>query len=213
MSKNFHLQQKKNELLAKQKIDAEVQLLKSQVHPRFLFHSLNSIYNDMIAGAKQSPEMLLKLSELLSYILYESDRAVPLDKELQLLKDYIDLEKAGWGQNLIINIENGIGSTEQSIEPLLLLPMAEYIFIRAHKNKNQPMHLRLNMQVQQQLFYFIIEGESKFEKSFLNQDVQLLQIQKRLQAQYPNGHQFDLNNSENKIIIKLSLQLKEEHLN
>ncbi|QEC69640.1 hypothetical protein FRZ67_20900 [Panacibacter ginsenosidivorans] len=213
MSKNFYLQQKRNEELAKQKIDAEVQLLKSQVHPRFLFHSLNSIYNDMLDGARQSPEMLLKLSELLSYILYESNKAVPLDKELLLLKNYIDLEKAGWGQNLTVNIKDDINSIEQSIDPLLLLPMAEYIFIHADKNKRQPMHLTLNAQVKQQVFYFIIEGESTFEKTFLKEDVQLLQVQKRLKAQYPNGYEFNLSSTENKIIISLSLQLKNEHLN
>ena len=180
MSKNFYLQQKRNEQLAKQKIEAEVQLLKSQVHPRFLFHSLNSIYDDMLNGAKQSPEMLLKLSELLSYILYESDKTMPLKKELELLKNYIDLEKAGWGKNLIVNIHDDINTATQLIEPLLLLPLAEYIFIHADKNKKNQMHLMLNMQLNQQQFYFTIEGNSAFEKKFSNEGAQLLQVQKKI---------------------------------
>jgi LytS/YehU family sensor histidine kinase len=167
----------------------------------------------MLNGAKQSPEMLLKLSELLSYILYESDKAMPLEKELQLLNNYIDLEKAGWGKNLIVNIRNDINADGQMIEPLLLLPMAEYIFIHADKNKKQSMLLTLSMQVKQQVFYFSIEGASAFEKKFLQEDAQLLQAQKRLQAQYPNSYKFNLTGSENSIIISLSLQLKKQHLN
>ncbi|MBV9962541.1 MAG: histidine kinase [Parafilimonas sp.] len=213
MGKNFYLQQKRNEQLAKQKIEAEVQLLKSQVHPRFLFHSLNSIYNDMLNGAKQSPEMLLKLSELLSYILYESDKAMSLEKELLLLKNYIALEKAGWGKNLIVHISDNIKTEEQSIEPLLLLPLAEYIFIHADKNRNNELLLTLNMQLIQQQFYFTIEGKSSFEKNFFSDGAQLLQVQKRLQAQYPNKHEFNLTSDENSIFISLSLQLKNKHLN
>ena len=208
MSKNFYLQQKRNQQLAKQKIDAEVQLLKSQVHPRFLFHSLNSIYEDMLNGAKQSPDMLLKLSELLSYILYESDTTMPLEKELLLLKNYIDLEKAGWNENLIVNIEDNIKTEEQFIEPLLLLPLAEYIFIHADKNKQQQMFLKLNMQIKQQVFYFTIEAESNFKTNSFKEDAQLLQVQKRLQAQYPNRHELNLTGKENTITIFLSLKLK-----
>lgn len=213
MSKNFYLQQMQNEQLAKQKIEAEVQLLKGQVHPRFLFHSLNSIYNDMLNGAKQSPEMLLKLSELLSYILYESDKVMALEKELELLKNYINLEKAGWGKNLQVTINDAMNINGQLIEPLLLLPLAEYIFIHADKNKKNKMLLVLNIQLNQQQFEFSMQGDSVFQKNLSNNATQLLQVQKRLQAQYPNQHEFNITSSENSIAIFLSLQLTSQHFN
>src|SRR5688572_8589661 len=114
MAKNFYLEQKQNELLAKQKISAEVQLSKSQVHPRFLFHSLKSIYHKMQNGSEQSPGMLLKLSDLLSYILYESDdKQVSLEKELNLMKNYFELEKENWGGGLRIITGNKIETKDK----------------------------------------------------------------------------------------------------
>ncbi len=101
------------------KTTAEVLLLKSQIHPRFLFHSLNSIYDDMRNGSERSPGMLLNLSDLLSYILYESDeKLVPLEKELTLLQKYIDLEKVNWSDRLVINMETGVEEREKLIAPL-----------------------------------------------------------------------------------------------
>ena len=207
MGKNFYLQQKKNVQLSKQKIDAEVQLIKSRVHPRFLFHSLNSIYNDMLNGSEKSPNMLLKLSELMSYILYESDKPVTLQKEVMLLKSYVELEKIGWGKKLIIEINEDIVNTEIIIEPLLLLPLAEYIFIYADKNKQQ-LFLRLHMEVNEHIFYFLIEAKSNFEKNNFEEDIQLLQVQKRLQAQYAGKHKLDLSRKENNISLSLHLNLK-----
>jgi len=210
MSKNFYLQLKHNEQLAKQKIEAEVQLLKSQIHPRFLFHSLNSIYNDMLNGAKHSPEMLLKLSELLSYILYESDKIMTLEKELLLLQNYISLEQISWRKNLTVQINKTIETSGLYIEPLLLLPLAEYIFMYADKNKKQKLFLNIYIQVKQQSFQFDIESSSKFEVNNLKENIQLLQVQKRLHTQYADRHKFNITHREDNIAISLLLELKNE---
>ena len=212
MAKNFYLQQKQNEVLAKQKIKAEVQLLKSQIHPRFLFHSLNSIYNDMLNGSEESPGMLLKLSDLLSYILYESDeRLVPLEKELSLLQNYIELEKVSWGHRLIIHIGNEITSSEKFIAPLLLLPVAEYVFEQADNDKLQQLSLTLNMLMKENTFWFML-GMNGYARSVDNspkENIQLLQVQKRLQALYPGKHDFKIVKDKNAITISLSILLDE----
>ncbi len=211
MSKNFYLQQKQNELLAKQKINAEVQLLKSQVHPRFLFNSLNSIHKDMLNGSGQSPEMLLKLSDLLSYILYESDEPIPLDKELLLLRNYIDLEKISWGKRLTANIQNNIVTGNRYIEPLLLLPLADFAFEIFDKNRQQQILLMVNMTMKKPNFQFILSicGESAIFSKTIEENIQLLQVQKRLQAQYNGRHVFNVTSDKNTITISLGLTLDE----
>jgi sensor histidine kinase YesM len=210
MAKNFYLQQKQNELLAKQKITAEVQLMKSQVHPRFLFHSLHSIYNDMLNGSERSPGMLLKLSDLLSYILYESDeRLVPLEKELALLQNYIDLEKASWGNRLSVSAGNEMNATEKFIAPMLLLPLAEYVFDPADSNKQQQLSLTTNMLMKESTFWFVLtmSGYTKPTADLFKENIQLSQLQKRLQELYPGKHDLKITLDKNDITVSLSLLL------
>ena len=211
MSKNFYLQQKQNELLAKQKIDAEVLLLKSQVHPRFLFHSLNNIYRQMRAGSSQSAGMLLKLSDLLSYILYESDdKAVPLEKELSLLQNYIDLEHAGWGQSLSFTLRNETDPGTIFIAPLILLPVTEYVFEEADKNRSLPLLLTLDISKTKNdcRFFFTVEGEARPGNDSFRDNQQLLQVQKRLQVLYPGMHHYEAAVSKNLIDISISVQFQ-----
>ena len=210
MGKNFFLQQKQHELLARQKITAEVQLLKSNVHPRFLFHSLNSIYNKMYSGSEQSPAMLLKLSDLLSYILYESDdKLVPLEKELNLLNNYVDLEKENWGKKLTVNIGNEIVTEGRYIAPLLLLPLAEYVFEMAEKDQQQDVSFTINMLMKEQHFWFILSmnGYRDNTDKSLQHNMQLEQVQKRLNILYPGKHLFKLEFLQQAITISLSLLL------
>ena len=210
MAKNFYLQQKQNEVLAKQKIKAEVQLLKSQIHPRFLFHSLSSIYNDMQNGSEESPGMLLKLSDLLSYILYESDeRLVPLEKELLFLENYIELEKASRGTGLSIETGNVINTNGKLIAPLLLIPLAEYAFEQCDNNKEQQLSLMVNILEKEKAFWFIftISGYTELVGGSVKDNGQLLEVQKRLKIIYPEKHEFKIAKDKNAITIFLSLLL------
>ena len=114
--RNFSLKRKneklrlENELklqqLGSEKTKAELQLLKAQVHPHFLFNTLNNIYFFTLAGSPKAPEMIKKLSGLLQYILTECNQPlVPLQKELALLGDYTALEKIRYGDQIKMTIE------------------------------------------------------------------------------------------------------------
>src|SRR5215475_881039 len=99
--KYWWLKQKESQRLEKEKINAELQLLKAQVHPDFLFNTLNNIYHHSLASSFRTSEMLLKLSELLSYMLYEcDDPTVPLEKEIVMMKEYMELERIRLNENL-----------------------------------------------------------------------------------------------------------------
>jgi LytS/YehU family sensor histidine kinase len=213
MAKNFYLQQKQYELLSKQKIAAEVQLLKSQVHPRFLFRSLNSIYHHMLKGSVHSPEMLLKLSDLLSYILYESDTGlVPLEKELILLRNYIDLEKSNWGDKLSVQEKENIRGSDKMVAPLLLLPLAEYIFEIADGYRQQQLLLISQISVIENTFLLSLGIVGNVEESLdpLKENIQLQQVQKRLQALYNGKHDFKIAADEGGVAVSLSIELQDE---
>ena len=94
LMKYWWLKQKEKERLEREKINSELQLLKAQIHPGMLFNTLNNIYSLARSASPKAPDMLMKLSDLLSYMLYECDKPkVPLDKELTMMKEYMALEK------------------------------------------------------------------------------------------------------------------------
>ncbi|HEX4849846.1 MAG TPA: histidine kinase, partial [Puia sp.] len=133
LTKSWYHQKEENCALEKLKNRTELQLLKSRIHPGFLFHSLNSIQNNINRKAPHAPDMILNLSDQLSYILYESeDELVALDKELSILEKFIALEnlKAYPAANISILIE---GDAEGYwIPPLVVLPLVQNVFEFVH---------------------------------------------------------------------------------
>ncbi len=129
VGKHWSLKQKEKERLEKEIINTELQLLKAQIHPGFLFNTLNNIYSSALAVSPKAPEMLLKLSEILSYMLYEcNDPVVPVDKEIKMLKNYMALEKTRFGDKLEMNIVVKGSLSGEKIAPLLLLLFIENSF-------------------------------------------------------------------------------------
>ena len=119
----------------KDKITAELQLLKAQVHPHFLFNTLNNIYSFSLENSPKTPGLILKLSSLLSYMLYDCKaEEVLLEKEVEIMKNYIDLEKERYGNKIEIswNIEGDI--KDKYIAPLLLLPFWKMHLNTARRN-------------------------------------------------------------------------------
>jgi LytS/YehU family sensor histidine kinase len=104
--KRWWRKQKETELLAKEKTKAELQLLKAQVHPAFLFNTLNNIYFFTLTNSTQAPVMIKKLSGMLHYILHECDEPlVPLEKEIKMIRDYMALEKIRYAEQMQMTIE------------------------------------------------------------------------------------------------------------
>ena len=135
--KRWWLKQKQTEQLFHEKTKAELQLLKAQVHPHFLFNTLNNIYYFSLSGSPKAPEMINKLSGLLHYILNECDHPlIPLQKEINMVRDYMALEKIRYGEqmNMTIDIQNEDSPSLQGevgrglIAPLLLIPFVENSF-------------------------------------------------------------------------------------
>jgi sensor histidine kinase YesM len=135
--KRWWLKQKEKESLEREKLIAELQLLKAQIHPEFLFSSLDNIC--ILTQRKEivkASVLLLKLADILSYLLYESNNAfVPLEKEIKTIKDYLILEKTRMGNRLEMDIAAKGETADKMIAPLLLLPFIENSFLYiANKN-------------------------------------------------------------------------------
>jgi len=184
--------------------DQELNYLKMQIHPHFLFNTLNTMYGFALKKADETPEMILKLSNLLDYLLYQVDKPfVLLTEEINHIKDYIELEKMRFNKNLDINFNCEKIIDTNKIAPMLLLPFIENSF-KHGSLKDSILTIDIDLTCTKETIFFSIENtNSKNEK--INKGIGLQNIQKRLDLLYKNKYDLEITNSEN--VFKISLIL------
>jgi LytS/YehU family sensor histidine kinase len=213
--KRWWLKQKVKEKLEKEKINAELNLLKAQVHPAFLFSTLTNIIAHAKEASPKAPEMLIKLSDLLSYMLYECEAPkVKLEKEIGMLKEYIALEKIRLGQRVEMTFQiNGV-VTDQLISPLLLLPFIDYSFSYCNNSVMEQAWLNLDITVDDNdLSMKLINGiPASIEEQVEIDGHGLDKIKKRLSLLYPGKYELKINAEHELIMVHLKLKLEEATL-
>ncbi len=161
--KRWWLKQKEKEKLEKEKLTTDLQLLKAQMHPEFLFSSLNNITRlTQNKNTQKAGKSLLTLSDILSYMLYESDNSlVLLQKEIKTIKDYLVLEKTQLGDQLEIDIAVKGDTESKMIVPLLLFPFIENCFLFFGNKKLERLWINLEFQVEgRELTMRLIHGKT-----------------------------------------------------
>jgi Putative regulator of cell autolysis len=220
LMKRWWLKQRETTQVAKEKIIAELQLLKAQIHPHFLFNSLNNIYSFTLEGSPKAPEMIQKLSGLLHYMLYDCKQTlVPLEKELKMIEDYISLEKIRYGERLYLNVEtlSPIDETgKMLIAPLLLIPFVENSF--KHGTSKMLAHPRVSLDIciQNNVLFFNLVNSKPSENGKKppgnNHGLGLKNVKKRLELLYPGCHELQIveNPSEYSAWLKIVLARQKE---
>ena len=208
--KRWWQKQKETELLAKEKTKAELQLLKAQVHPHFLFNTLNNIYFFTLTNSTQAPVMIKKLSGMLHYILNECNLSfVPLGKEIKMIRDYMALEKIRYAEQMQMTIDIQDDHDGKMIAPLLLIPFVENSFKHgASKMITQPW-IKLNLCVENnRLDFSIINSKpSNIESPMTKGNIGLKNVRKRLELLYPGTHELNIVSEPDNYAVHLSLQL------
>lgn len=127
--KKWFLDQQHARGLEKEKLEAELKFLKGQIHPHFLFNTLNNLYALTLKKSDKAPDLVIKLSEMLDYMLYNSnEKEVKLSDEIKQIENYLELEKIRYGNRLKLNISLTGNVGDKFIAPLLLLPFIENSF-------------------------------------------------------------------------------------
>ena len=206
-SKKWFQQQRENERLAKQKLSTELQLLKTSIHPRFLFHSLHTVEKHVNDFSAQSPALILQLSDLLSYILYENDKNwVELEKELEIVRGYINLEEKSFGDKLVLKAEFPVNINNTFIVPCILLSFVEGSFEYFLETRQKEPLLMLTIQVNENLLHYqMVFSRSDDEEVPPNE--KFTNMQKQLKNQYQDLHQLSISYDDNSIQIDLKLPL------
>jgi two-component system LytT family sensor kinase len=193
--------------LENQRLSAELSFLKSQINPHFLFNSLNSIYSLAYQKSDTTPEAILKLSEIMRYMLYEcNDNKVELAKELQYLHNYIDLQKIRFGNKAFIDFEVTGEITNQYIVPLLLISFIENAF--KHGIANDPLSpIRLKINLADGNLYFFIQNKKHTHNRDASGGIGLNNVRRRLDLLYPGKYNLDIRDETDTYTCQLSLVL------
>jgi len=193
--------------LENQRLTAELSFLKSQINPHFLFNSLNSIYSLAYQKSDTTPEAILKLSEIMRYMLYEcNDNKVELTKELQYLQNYIDLQKIRFGNKAFINFEVNGEVTNQHIVPLLLISFIENAF--KHGVANDPIApIVLKINLTDDHLYFFIQNKKHSHNRDASGGIGLINVRRRLDLLYPNKYNLEIRDEADTYTVQLSLVL------
>ena len=195
----------------KEKVQIELKSLRSQINPHFLFNTLNSIYSLSLDKDSRLPGTVLQLSDIMRYYLYESrEDFVPLEKELQILNDYIQLQRIRSGALLDLDMEVSGEVKGKKIAPLLLLTFAENAFKHGAKGETGKSFIHLRITVTEDKFQFFLEN-NKGRIDTVEPDqfrgLGLENVRRRLTLLYPGKHQLWVNEARNSFSITLHIDL------
>lgn len=193
--------------LENEKLISELAFLKSQINPHFLFNSLNNIYSLAYQKSDKTPEAVLKLSEIMRYMLYESnENTVKLDDEIRYVENYIELQKLRFKDKVYIKFEIDGDTRDKKITPLVLISFVENAFKHGiATDKDNPLTIVLNV-TSDKLFFQVIN-----KKSNLNKDetggIGLQNVKRRLDLLYKGDYRLHIEDTEAVYNCELYLDL------
>lgn len=193
----------------KQYLETELKFLRTQIQPHFFFNTLNNIYSLTLKKSDQAPEIILKLSDLMSYMLYESTAPlVPLDKEIDYLHNYLDVEQLRFGNRLTISFNIEGDTTGIQIPPMILILFLENSFKHGVKNNISNILLTICLRVESDHLLFHVENPiSEEEKDPNAKGIGLSNVRRRLDLLYGDRHTLDIRETEGRFIVTLKMPL------
>ena len=207
--KFWYIEQQQKTQIEKEKLNAELQVLKAQLHPHFLFNTLNNLYSLVYEKSDNAPKMLMRLANLLSYVLYECKAdQVSLSRELNFIRDYILLEKERYLDRLDVSLNFSGDIGDRMIAPMLFQPFIENAFKHGTSEQLGKVWMSIDLSVKQsQLYFKVINSCDKNRMEAVREGIGIDNIRKRLELLYPG--RFDLQNGieDDVYVVSLSLEL------
>lgn len=210
--RNWYIKEQSNKELQKLNIESELKFLKSQINPHFLFNNLNNLYALTLKSSELAPDAVLKLSNILRFGLYESQKQkVPIEDDIQFVRDYIELEKLRLGDRTDIRLEVHGSTFGITIEPLLFINFIENAF----KHGANPslaksfIHIDYIIDSEHNLLTFSISNTKPAVLNELDKakvgGIGLKNVQTRLNILYPSRHEIKIVDEKDKYTVTLIL--------
>ena len=203
----------KIEVLQKEKAFNELRFLKAQIQPHFLFNTLNNLYGLTLAKSDLAPEVVLKLSEILDFILYQSNEPrIEIKKELELLNAFIELESLRHGKKLSVTFHHQIDDETITVAPLLILPLVENSFKHGITPYTKKAEIMLDLKVEEGHFHFMAKNQKSSEKSprpikSSSSGIGISNLKRQLELNYPKKHDLRVLEDEENFEVQLELEL------
>jgi LytS/YehU family sensor histidine kinase len=192
-----------------EKQQAELNYLKSQTNPHFLFNTLNNIYSLSRDKSDLAPESILRLSKILRFMLYETSGAyISVEQELKVISDYIALEKLRYDESLRINFNYDIEDMRQALPPLLLIPLVENAFKHGvSETRNQPfVDIHLSIKKRQLAFLVKNSTEGVSEDGNVKENIGLSNLRRQLELLYKD-YQLSIQQDSSEFTANLKINL------
>ncbi|NQX81603.1 MAG: sensor histidine kinase [Flavobacteriaceae bacterium] len=194
--------------LKKDKADAELQLLKSQMNPHFFFNTLNNLYGLTVEKSDEAPKVILKLSEMMRYTIYEGkEDYVSLKDEVTYLQNYIDLHKIRFHQRLDISFDYSFDG-DHKVAPLMFIILLENAFKHGVERLTENAYIQIKLKVDKDSIHFEIENNFDINDEPGTKGIGLDNLKKRLNLIYPKKHKFTVSIEENIYRSTLEIEIK-----
>jgi len=195
-----------------EKTKAELELLKAQLHPRFLLNTLNNLYALVVKQSDKAPLMLMRLSEILSYVLYECRVAeVSLDREIGICKDYIELERERHGERLDVSVDVSGAIVGKMVAPMLFQPFIENAFLRAEAAEGEKAWMSIEMSVHLEQFFFRVINSEDADTDpgagrAMPREIAIDNAIRRLELLYPERHVLSREKGDGVYVVSLTIE-------
>ncbi len=213
LNRNFDIE-KRNKDLSNKMLAAQLQLkeqelyyLKRQIHPHFLFNTLNTLYGLALKQSADTPETILKLSNLLDYILYQVDKLkVPLKEEVMHIREYVELERIRYQESLQVEFHAHQLDERMEIAPMILIPFVENAF-KHGSLKDGRLTVQIRMEANENLIFFQVKNTSAPpDPAISSNGLGLENLRKRLEMNYPGNSRVEYGYSEGWFTAALTLK-------
>lgn len=200
------LGKEKEKNLIKEKLEAELKYLRNQTHPHFLFNTLNNIYALARKKSDETPEVILKLSKLLRFMLYETSKpSIKIGEEIKMMDDYIELERIRYDGRLTINFLREIDNEHEHFSPLLLLPFVENAFKHGASESRFESYIHIDMKLQNSVLNFNIENTKENNDTVASgKSIGLKNVKRQLELMYKD---YNLNVVSEMFLFKVCLTI------
>jgi len=203
----FHLK-RQQEIIGQKQMESELSLLKSQINPHFLFNVLNSIYALSLKKSDKTPEIVLKLSDILRYMLYETKQEkVALEKEIDMIENYVEIEKIRIGSQQQISLEIKGTFDSYLIAPVILIPFVENAVKHGLDSMSENAFVHIKIQIEQGILKFYCSNNFKENNVKRPGGIGLENVRKRLELLYPDKHSLQIKNENAIFTVTLNITL------
>lgn len=209
LTRDWIIDRKRIEQLQAAQLKTELQFLKAQIQPHFFFNTLNNLYALTLEKSEKAPEVVLKLSGIMEYILYDAkEPSISLLNEIGYIQNYIDIEKLRYGDNVAVEINMSGNIEGKKVPPLLFLPFVENCFKHGSVD-NDKLKLLINFQVTNSdlLIFEVVNNYNEKAQNKKNHGIGNENIKRRLELLFRDNFTLNIKTQNEKYTVKLTIQL------